>query len=100
MKALGIRIGGALLFGFAVVFAFALTLQLTTDFVHLILGLRVEFLFRRGLFNMFSDMHELGRVMASLVFFSLILSAIFFVIKLRRRYGIFDSYDDEPPQDD
>ena len=94
MKHWGARVGGALLFGFSVVFAFALIMQITTDFVHLVLGVRAEFLFRRGLFNMLTDMHEFWRVMTSLVFFSLILSTIFFIVKLRQRHGIFDIYDE------
>jgi len=88
------RVRGALLFGFSVIFAFALTFQLVTDFVHLVLGLRVKFLFDRGLFNAFNDMETLIRVLTSLSFFSLVLAAIFFVVKLRRKYSFMDVLDD------
>lgn len=98
------RIVGALAFGFLLIFAFALFVQITADLVNWIFRLQVQFLFPRGLLHAFDDTANLLRVFTSLVFSSLVAAAIFFVVKLRRRRGIFDWADEaegqEPPRDD
>ena len=90
---------GSLTFGFLLIFAFALFVQITADLVNWIFGMQVRFLFPRGLIYMFEDHQNLLRVLTSLAFTSVVVAAIFFVVKLRRREGIFD-WADEPPQDD
>ncbi len=90
---------GALLFGFALVFAFALVMQITTDLVNWVSGSHIQFLFPRGLSYAFADMNVLRRVLISLSFFALVFASIFFVLKLRRRNGIFDIYDGSDTDD-
>lgn len=92
------RIAGALAFGFLLIFAFAFFVQLTADLVNWIFRLNVQFLFPAGLMHAFDDWETFFRVLSSLSFASLIAAAMFFVIKLRRREGIFD-WADEPEDD-
>lgn len=102
MTPLARRIVGALAFGFLLIFAFAFFVQLTADLVNWIFRLHVQFLFPRGLLHAFDDMETLVQVFSSLVFSSLVAAAIFFVVKLRRRTGIFDWAEDEdsvPPRE-
>jgi len=100
MKTSMIRhIVGSLLFGFLLIFAFAFFMQLTADLVNWIFRTQVLFLFPRGMMHAFEDTETLIRVLTSLVFSSLVAAAIFFVVKLRRREGIFD-WADDPGQDD
>ena len=84
------HIMGSLLFGFSAVFAFALFVQLMTDFINWIYGPVVRFMFPRGLVHAFSNIELLIGVLTSLIFTSLVVSAIFFVLKSRTRRGIFD----------
>ena len=123
MTPLARRIAGSLLFGFLLIFAFALLVQLTADLVNWLFGMHVEFLFPRGLlhaifFNYGPLAGEIGgSQQGSLVAWetgtathpaaevraSLVAALIFFVVKLRRREGIFDWADEEgraPGQDD
>ena len=93
------HIVGSLLFGFLLIFAFAFFVQLTADLVNWIFRMRVQFLFPRGLIHAFDDAETLIRVLTSLTFSSLVAAAIFFVVKLRRREGIFD-WADDPGQDE
>jgi len=96
------RIVGALAFGFLLIFAFAFFVQLTADLVNWIFRLHVQFLFPRGLLHAFDDLPTLVQVLSSLVFSSLVAAAIFFVVKLRRREGIFDWAEEEgdtPPRE-
>jgi len=90
---------GSLTFGFLLIFAFATFVQITADLINWVFNFQVRFLFPRGLVYAFEDPENLLRVLTSLVFSSLVAAAIFFVVKLRRRQGIFD-WADEPPQDD
>jgi len=93
------RIAGALVFGFLLIFAFAIFVQITADLVNWIFHLRVRFLVPGGLSHAFDDVGVLLQVLSSLVFASLVAALIFFVIKLRRREGIFD-WTEEPEGDD
>lgn len=102
MTPLARRILGALAFGFLLIFAFAFFVQLTADLVNWIFRLHVQFLFPRGLLHAFDDGETLLQVLSSLVFSSLVAAAIFFVVKLRRREGIFDWAEEEgsiPPRE-
>ena len=103
MTPLARRILGALAFGFMLIFAFAFFVQITADLVNWIFRLHVQFLFPRGLLHAFGDMETLLQVLSSLVFTSLVAAAVFFVVKLRRREGIFDWAEEEeapPPRND
>lgn len=85
---------GSLLFGFSLIFAFALFVQLVTDFLNWIFAFHIRFMFPLGLASAFNNLETLFSVLTSLSFTSLIAAAIFFVVKLRRRRGIFDWADD------
>ncbi len=98
---LPMRVAGALLFGFLLIFAFTLFVQLTADLINWVFGMHIRFLFPRGLAYAFDDPEYLFRVLTSLTFSSLVAALIFFLVKLRRREGVFDWADkaDSPDQD-
>lgn len=92
------HIAGSLLFGFSSVFAFAIFVQAMTDFINWIYGPQIRFMFPRGFAYAFSDIELLISILTSLVFTALVVSAVFFVVKARRRRGVFD-WDEDPGQD-
>lgn len=89
------HIAGSLVFGFLLIFAFTLFVQVSTDLINWIFNMHIRFLFPRGLVNAMEDPENLIRVLTSMIFAALVTAAIFFVVKLRRRRGIFE-WDEEP----
>jgi len=100
MTSLSTRIIGALIFGFLLIFAFTVVMQLTADLINWLFNMQIRFLFPRGLINAFEDPAYFVSVLTSLIFSSLIAALIFFLVKLRRRDGIFEWTDENADQDD
>ncbi len=100
MNSLLRRIGGSLVFGFLLVFAFAFFMQGTTDLVNWISGHHIRFMFPMGLSYALTDRETLFSILTSLSFTSLVAAAIFFVVKSKKRPGIFDLDDDPDPDPD
>lgn len=93
------RIYGALLFGFAVVFGFSIVFQAATEFLNW-LGFQHRFLFPGGLGMALANPIQIVSVLTSLVFTSLVVAIIFFVVKSRPRRSNLLWDDDKPGQGD
>jgi len=66
--------------GFAIVFPFALMVQLVVDFANWVTGSMIVFLFPLGLMNAHLDWTRVGSVVFSLSLIALVAAAIFFAV--------------------
>lgn len=78
------RIGASLAFGFLSVFGFALMAQAAVDFLHDFLGIQIKFLLPFGLSGAHLTPDVLRDVIGGLIFVSLVVSALFFLLIQRQ----------------
>jgi len=100
MSSLRTRILASLGFGFALIFIFALIVQLTADFLNWLMSAQIRFMFPRGLGRAFEDMDRFWGVMSSLTFSALVVAVIFFFVRANRTRPSILEFDDEPPSGD
>lgn len=99
-RTLGRRLGGSLAFGFILTFAFATLVQVITDILNWIFHMQIRFLFPFGLSHALDDPKRLLATLTSLVFTSLVLTVVFFIVRGgRSRRSILEFEDEEGPGD-
>ncbi|MGF1453924.1 MAG: hypothetical protein ACFB6R_00960 [Alphaproteobacteria bacterium] len=85
----------ALIMGFALVFSFAIVMQLVADLVAWMTHTRVSFLFPLGLTSAFVDLNHLASIVSGLAAVSLVMAVILFwrMTAVERGSGTFDIHD-------
>ncbi len=91
-SSLGRRVAAAVGLGFVLVFAFALIMQLTAEFVSWVTNTRISFLFPMGIAHAFTDTAYLASVILGLSLTALVIALILFwrMTQIEARSRIWD----------